>query len=103
MVGTSLVWIELGGSNPSAAKWFRGRRRRKTSGPLRESCHDGGRRGQRSARTALQLPSSRRQLESVDWFKNRRLLGPIGELPATQFDKLHQADNEVPASMAGLT
>jgi transposase InsO family protein len=42
-------------------------------------------------------------LEWVDWFNNRRLLGPIGDIPPAEFEALYYAHNEAPALMAGLT
>ena len=42
-------------------------------------------------------------LEWVDWFNNRRLLEPIGNIPPAEFEKLYYQSHEVPAVMAGLT
>jgi len=42
-------------------------------------------------------------LEWVDWFNNRRLLGPIGNIPPAEFEALYYANNEAPAMVAGLT
>ena len=42
-------------------------------------------------------------LEWVDWFNNRRLFGPIGNIPPTEFEALYYANHEAPALMAGLT
>jgi transposase InsO family protein len=42
-------------------------------------------------------------LEWVDWFNNRRLLEPIGNIPPAEFEAVYYATNEAPALMAGLT
>jgi putative transposase len=42
-------------------------------------------------------------LEWVDWFNNRRLLEPIGNIPPVEFEAVYYATNEAPALMAGLT
>jgi transposase InsO family protein len=42
-------------------------------------------------------------LKRVDWFNNRRLLGPIGDIPATEFEALYYETQETPAMVAGLT
>jgi transposase InsO family protein len=42
-------------------------------------------------------------LEWVDWFNNRRLFGPIGNIPPAEFEAVYYASNEAPALMAGLT
>ena len=44
-------------------------------------------------------------LEWVDWFNNKRLLGPIGDIPPVEFEQLHyeqQASQKRPAMEAGL-
>jgi len=41
-------------------------------------------------------------LKWVDWFNNRRLLEPIGDIPSTEFEKLHYQNLEAPAMLAGL-
>ncbi len=44
-------------------------------------------------------------LEWVDWFNNKRLLGPIGDVPPAEFEQLYyerQADQESPATEVGL-
>jgi transposase InsO family protein len=42
-------------------------------------------------------------LEWVDWFNNRRLLEPVGNIPPAEFEALYYANNEAPALMAGPT
>ena len=42
-------------------------------------------------------------LEWVDWFNNRRLLEPIGNIPPIEYEKLYYQSQEVPAMAAGLT
>ena len=42
-------------------------------------------------------------LERVDWFNNRRLLGPIGDIPPVEFEALYYETQETPAMVAGLT
>ena len=42
-------------------------------------------------------------LQWVDWFNNRRLLGPIGNIPPVEFEQLHYRSQETPAMVAGLT
>ena len=34
-------------------------------------------------------------LEWVDWFNNRRLLGPIGDIPPAEFEALYYAQAKV--------
>jgi transposase InsO family protein len=41
-------------------------------------------------------------LKWVDWFNNRWLLEPIGDIPPTEFEELHYENQEVPAMIAGL-
>jgi putative transposase len=41
-------------------------------------------------------------LKWVDWFNNRRLLEPIGDIPPTEFEELHYENQEAPAMVAGL-
>jgi transposase InsO family protein len=42
-------------------------------------------------------------LEWVDWFNNRRLLGPIGNIPPVEFEEAYYRSQEAPAMVAGLT
>jgi transposase InsO family protein len=42
-------------------------------------------------------------LEWVDWFNNRRLFGPIGNIPPTEFEALYDETQAAPATAAGLT
>jgi transposase InsO family protein len=43
-------------------------------------------------------------LDWVDWFNNRRLFEPIGDIPPVEFDGLYyQEQEEVPAMVAALT
>ena len=42
-------------------------------------------------------------LKWVDWFNNRRLLGPIGDIPPAEYEALHDHKQEAPAMVAGLT
>ena len=42
-------------------------------------------------------------LEWVDWFNNRRLFGPIGNIPPAEREEAYYASNETPALMVGLT
>ena len=41
-------------------------------------------------------------LKWVDWFNNRRLLGPIGDVPPTEFEELHYQRQKEPATVAEL-
>ena len=41
-------------------------------------------------------------LEWVDWFNNRRLLEPIGNIPPVEFEQLHYDHHESQAMVAGL-
>jgi transposase InsO family protein len=42
-------------------------------------------------------------LEWVDWFNNRRLLGPIGNIPPVEYEEAYYRSHEAPAMVAGLT
>ena len=42
-------------------------------------------------------------LEWVDWFNNRRLLEPIGNIPPVEYEELYYRNQEAPAMVAGLT
>jgi transposase InsO family protein len=42
-------------------------------------------------------------LEWVDWFNNRRLLGPIGDIPPVEFEQMYYERSEIPAMGVGLT
>jgi len=42
-------------------------------------------------------------LEWIDWFNNRRLLGPIGNIPPAEFEALYDRSEGTPAILAGLT
>jgi transposase InsO family protein len=42
-------------------------------------------------------------LEWVDWFNNRRLLGPIGDIPPVEFEQMYYERSEVSATGVGLT
>ena len=42
-------------------------------------------------------------LQWVDWFNNRRLFGPIGDIPPAEFEALYDGSQEVPAMGVGLT
>ena len=42
-------------------------------------------------------------LEWVDWFNNRRLLEPIGNIPPVEFEKAYYNELEVQAASVGLT
>jgi len=42
-------------------------------------------------------------LEWVDWFNNRRLLGPIGDIPPVEFEQMYYERSEVPTTGVGLT
>jgi transposase InsO family protein len=42
-------------------------------------------------------------LEWVHWFNNRRLFGPIGDIPPAEFEALYYETQETPAIVAGLT
>ena len=39
----------------------------------------------------------------VDWFNNRRLLEPIGNIPPVEFEELYYQEQESLAAVAGLT
>lgn len=41
-------------------------------------------------------------LEWVDWFNNRRLLEPIGNIPPVEFEEMYYRSQSTPALMAGL-
>jgi transposase InsO family protein len=41
-------------------------------------------------------------LEWIDWFNNRRLFGPIGNIPPVEFEALYDGSREVPAMAVGL-
>jgi transposase InsO family protein len=41
-------------------------------------------------------------LDWVDWFNNRRLLGPIGNIPPVEYEMLYYQEQEAPAMVAGL-
>ena len=41
-------------------------------------------------------------LEWVDWFNNRRLLGPIGDIPPVELEQAYYDSLEAPAMAAGL-
>jgi transposase InsO family protein len=42
-------------------------------------------------------------LEWVDWFNNRRLLGPIGHVPPAEFEWTYYESQQSPAMVVGLT
>jgi transposase InsO family protein len=42
-------------------------------------------------------------LKWVDWFNNRRLFGPIGNMPPTEFEARYDQIQEAPAMAAGFT
>ncbi len=42
-------------------------------------------------------------LEWVDWFNNKRLLGPIGDIPPAEFERQHYDSQEALAMVAALT
>jgi transposase InsO family protein len=42
-------------------------------------------------------------LEWVDWFNNRRLLAPIGNIPPVERERAYYTQDEAPAMAAGLT
>ena len=42
-------------------------------------------------------------LEWVDWFNNRRLFGPIGNIPPAEFEAMYVQSHEVPTMRVGLT
>jgi putative transposase len=42
-------------------------------------------------------------LEWVDWFNNRRLLEPIGNIPPTEFEEMYYCARENPTAVVGLT
>ena len=41
-------------------------------------------------------------LDWVDWFNNRRLFGPIGNIPPVEYEMLYYQEQEAPAMVAGL-
>jgi len=41
-------------------------------------------------------------LEWVDWFNNKRLLEPIGNIPPAEYEMMYYEQNETPAAVAGL-
>jgi transposase InsO family protein len=42
-------------------------------------------------------------LEWVDWFNNRRLLEPIGNIPPAEYEEQYYRGQEVPVKVAGVT
>ena len=42
-------------------------------------------------------------LEWVDWFNNRRLLGPIGNIPPTELEQLYYQRQQGAATEVGFT
>ena len=42
-------------------------------------------------------------LDWVDWFNNRRLLGPIGDIPPFEFEEQYYRSQATLVEMAGLT
>jgi transposase InsO family protein len=42
-------------------------------------------------------------LDWVDWFNNRRLLEPIGDIPPAEFEEVYYQNQEAPVMVAGLT
>ncbi len=44
----------------------------------------------------------RLEIEWVDWFNNRRLLEPIGDIPPVEFEAMYYEGQEGPARKAGL-
>lgn len=42
-------------------------------------------------------------LEWIDWFNNRRLLGPLGHVPPAEFEQSYYQQQQAPAVVAGLT
>ena len=41
-------------------------------------------------------------LEWVDWFNNRRLLEPIGNIPPAEFEEMYYRSQETPAMVVGV-
>ena len=41
-------------------------------------------------------------LEWVDWFNNRRLLQPIGDVPPVEYEQMYYRDQQAPAMVAGV-
>ena len=41
-------------------------------------------------------------LDWVDWFNNRRLFEPIGNIPPVEYEALYYQEQEAPAMVAGL-
>jgi len=41
-------------------------------------------------------------LEWVDWFSNRRLLEPIGNIPPVEYEEAYYLNQETPAMVVGL-
>jgi putative transposase len=41
-------------------------------------------------------------LDWVDWFNNRRLFGPIGNIPPVEYEMLYYQEQDAPAMAAGL-
>jgi transposase InsO family protein len=42
-------------------------------------------------------------LKWIDWFNNRRLLGPIGGIPPVEFERMYHERSEISATGVGLT
>jgi putative transposase len=55
-------------------------------------------RGPRRALKAVEYAT----LEWVDWFNNRRLLGPIGDIPPAEFERGYYSRVKAPAMVAAL-
>jgi len=41
-------------------------------------------------------------LDWLNWFNNRRMLEPIGNIPPAEFEDLYYRKQEAPAMLAGL-
>ena len=41
-------------------------------------------------------------LEWVDWFNNRRLLEPIGNMPPAEYEEVYHNSQQTPAMVAGV-
>jgi transposase InsO family protein len=59
--------------------------------------------GERSAGAEHERAVEFATLEWVDWFNNRRLFGPIGNIPPAEFEARYDGSQEAPAMAVGLT
>ncbi len=66
---------------------------------VNSTCHFHRRRGPWKNFEAVELAT----LEWVNWFNNRRLLEPIGNIPLAEFEQAYNDEVKASARVAGLT